>query len=76
MVSRRCLRALGTHQGQVLPGRWKQGTRVDIAFYARGRAKSQIAVQVSRPAKKADVEPVRRSWKEAALERLQSLLEE
>ncbi|HUJ52998.1 MAG TPA: hypothetical protein VLX08_05555 [Steroidobacteraceae bacterium] len=56
-------------------GRWKQGARVDIGFYARGRAKSQIAVQVSRLAKQGDVEPVRRSWK-AALARLQSLLEE
>jgi len=56
-------------------GRWKQGARVDIGFYARGRGKSQIAVQVSRLEKKGDVEPVRRSWR-AALHRLQSLLEE
>jgi hypothetical protein len=56
-------------------GRWKQGRRIDIGFYARGRDKSQIAVQVSRLASKGEVEPVRASWK-AALRRLQSLLEE
>jgi hypothetical protein len=54
-------------------GRWKQGARLEIGFYARGPGKSQIAVQVSRLANKADVEPVRRSWK-AALTRLQALL--
>lgn len=56
-------------------GRWKQGPRLEIGFYARAAGRSQIAVQVSRLAKKADVEPVRRSWK-AALGRLQSLLED
>jgi hypothetical protein len=55
-------------------GRWKQGARLEIGFYARGTGKSQIAVQVSRLANKSDVEPVRRSWK-AALTRLQALLE-
>jgi len=58
-----------------LRGRWKRGTRVDIGFYARGDGKSQIAVQVSRLAKKSDVEPVRASWR-AALTKLQHLLEE
>ena len=56
-------------------GRWKQGARLEIGFYTRQPGKSQIAVQVSRLAKKSDVEPVRRSWK-AALARLQNLLEE
>jgi len=56
-------------------GRWKQGTRLEIGFYARGAGRSQIAIQVSRLAKKTDVEPVRKSWK-AALGRLQSLLED
>jgi hypothetical protein len=56
-------------------GRWKQGRRIDIGFYARGRGKSQIAVQVSRLARKGEVEPVRASWK-AALRKLQSLLED
>jgi hypothetical protein len=55
-------------------GRWKHGARLAIGFYARGSGKSQIAVQVSRLAKKGDVEPVRQSWK-AALTRLQKLLE-
>jgi hypothetical protein len=56
-------------------GRWKQGRRIDIGLYARGRGKSQIAVQVSRLASKGEVEPVRASWK-AALRKLQSLLED
>jgi hypothetical protein len=56
-------------------GRWKQGARLEIGFYARGMRRSQIAVQVSRLAKQADVEPVRRSWK-AALTKLQTLLEQ
>jgi hypothetical protein len=58
-----------------LRGRWKQGARVEIGFYARASGKSQIAVQVRRLAKKSDIEPVRRSWR-AALTRLQSMLEE
>lgn len=58
-----------------LRGRWKQGTRVDIGFYAKGGGRSQIAVQVSRLAKKADVEPTRARWK-AALTKLQHLLDE
>jgi hypothetical protein len=56
-------------------GRWIQGRRIDIGFYARGRGKSQIAVQVSRLANQGEVEPVRASWK-AALRKLQRLLEE
>jgi hypothetical protein len=56
-------------------GRWKQGRRIEIGFYARGRGKSQIAVQVSRLAGKSEVEPVRASWK-AALRKLESLLED
>jgi hypothetical protein len=56
-------------------GRWKQGARLEIGFYARGSGKSQIAVQVSHLAHKGDVEPVRRSWK-AALARLEHLIEE
>lgn len=58
-----------------LRGRWKQGPRVDIGFYAKDGGKSQIAVQVSRLAKKADVEPARAKWK-AALTKLQHLLDE
>jgi hypothetical protein len=58
-----------------LRGRWKQGARVDIGFYARGAGKSQIAVQVSRRAKKADVEPTRARWR-AALTKLQHVLDD
>jgi hypothetical protein len=55
-----------------LRGPWKGGARLEIGFYARGPAKSQIAVQVSRLARRADVETVRETWK-AALTRLQGL---
>jgi hypothetical protein len=53
-------------------GPWKGGARLEIGFYARGPAKSQISVQVSRLARRADVESVRETWK-AALTRLQGL---
>jgi len=56
-------------------GRWKQDARLEIGFYARGSGKSQIAVQVSRLARKGDVEPVRQAWK-SALGKLQALLKE
>lgn len=56
-------------------GRWKHSTRLEIGFYAKGTGKSQIAVQVSRLGRKADVEPVRHAWK-AALAKLQTLLED
>jgi hypothetical protein len=56
-------------------GRWRQGARLEIGFYARGRGKSQISVQVSRLARKSDVEAARATWR-AALSRLQGLLEE
>jgi hypothetical protein len=58
-----------------LRGRWKQGPRVNIGFYARGAGKSQIAVAVSRLAKKADVEPTRARWR-AALTKLQHVLDD
>jgi hypothetical protein len=65
-----------THtRDKYLRGRWKQGPRVDIGFYAKDRGRSQIAVQVSRLPKKADVEPARAKWK-AALTKLQHLLDE
>ena len=56
-------------------GRWKQNARLEIGFYARGAAKSQIAVQVSRLPRRGDVEPVRHAWK-SALGKLQALLED
>jgi hypothetical protein len=45
-----------------------------MGFYAKGQGKSQIAVQVNKLAKRADVERERKVWK-ASLEKLQSLLE-
>ena len=56
-------------------GRWKHDARLEIGFYARKAGRSQIAVQVSRLANRAEVEPVRRAWR-AALERLKALLED
>jgi hypothetical protein len=75
VVSPRRLRSLLADARQIFSRRWKQGTRLEIGFYAKGTGKSQIAVQVSRLARKGDVEPVRHAWK-AALTKLQTLLED
>jgi hypothetical protein len=40
-----------------------------MGFYAKGEGKSQLAVQVSKLAKKSDVERERARWKQA-LEKL------
>jgi hypothetical protein len=55
-------------------GAWKDSARLNIGFYAKGEGKAQIAVQVSKLAKKADIEAERTVWK-AALARLQEQLE-
>jgi hypothetical protein len=38
-------------RNKYLRGRWEQGARLEIGFYARHPGKSQIAVQVSHLAK-------------------------
>jgi hypothetical protein len=55
-------------------GSWKKNARVEMGFYPKGEGKAQIAVQVSRLAKKADVELERAAWK-SALGKLQELVE-
>jgi hypothetical protein len=55
-------------------GSWKKNGRLEIGFYAKGRGKAQIAMQVSKLAKKADVELERTVWKEA-LAKLRELVE-
>ena len=54
-------------------GSWN-GARLEIGFYAKEGGKAQIAVQVNRLAKRADVDRERAAWK-AALLKLQKLLE-
>ena len=55
-------------------GSWKKSARLEIGFYAKGSDKAQIAIQVSKLAKKADVELERAAWKKA-LGKLQQLVE-
>jgi hypothetical protein len=61
-------------RGKCLHGSWNGNARLDIGFLARGAGKAQIAVQVSKLAKKADVERERAAWKKA-LGKLQGLVE-
>jgi hypothetical protein len=56
-----------------LNGSWNGSARLNIGFYAKGGNKSQIALQVSKLSKEADVELERQAWK-AALSRLQTML--
>jgi hypothetical protein len=55
-------------------GTWKKDRRLEFGFYARGKDKAQIAVQVDKLAKTADVEGERKAWK-AALDKLVKMLE-
>jgi hypothetical protein len=52
---------------------WADGTNLEVNFYAKGAAKSQVSVQHSKLNGKKDVEQRRKFWKDA-LERLQSRL--
>jgi hypothetical protein len=55
-------------------GAWKKTARLEVGFYPKGDGKAQIALQVRKLGKKADVEAERGSWKQA-LTRLQALLQ-
>ena len=57
-----------------LNGVWNTNARLNIGFYAKGERKSQIALQVSKLAKRTDVEKERKAWKAAVL-KLQEMLE-
>jgi hypothetical protein len=59
-------------QDKYIRGSWR-GARLEIGFYAKGAAKAQIAVQVNKLTRKADVERERAAWK-SALSRLQEML--
>ena len=54
-------------------GKWN-GARLEVGFYEKGAGKAQVAIQVNRLAKKADVEKARAAWKKA-VETLGALLE-
>jgi hypothetical protein len=53
---------------------WPDETSVEVNFYAKGEAKSQVAVQHSKLKKQADVVRAKKSWGEA-LGSLKELLE-
>ena len=55
-------------------GAWNGDARLEIGFYAKEGGKAQIAIQVNKLAKRADVDRERAAWK-AALGKLQKLLE-
>lgn len=55
-------------------GAWNGNARLEIGFYAKEGGKAQIAIQVNKLAKRADVDRERAAWK-AALGKLQKLLE-
>jgi len=61
-------------KNKYLRGSWNGSPRLEIGFYAKERGKAQIAIQVNRLAKRADVDRERAAWKSALL-RLQKLLE-
>jgi hypothetical protein len=46
-------------------GSWNENARLEIGFYAKGAGKAQIAVQLNKLARKAEVEVQRSAWKRA-----------
>jgi hypothetical protein len=61
-------------QDKYCRGAWKDHARLEMGFYAKGAGKAQIALQVSKLAKRSDVESERAAWR-SALTKLQSMLE-
>jgi hypothetical protein len=69
-MGRSCVRSCaGCHCPKV-----RSGARLEIGFYAKEGGKAQIAIQVNKLAKRADVDRERAAWK-AALGQLQKQLE-
>lgn len=69
----------GIETGKCTPNKywrakWNGDARLEVGFYAKGEGKSQIAVQVSKLAKKSDVEKERTAWKKA-LDKLGAMLD-
>jgi hypothetical protein len=52
-------------RNKYLRGAWGGTARLEIGFYAKGAGKAQIAVQVGKLARKADVEVERAAWRMA-----------
>jgi hypothetical protein len=52
---------------------WQDDTSVDVYFYSKGSAKSQVAVQHNKLQNSAQVERMRSKWK-AALGRLSDII--
>jgi hypothetical protein len=61
--------------GKYFHGAWNDTARLDVGYYPTDDSKTQIAIQVSKLARKADVESERTAWK-AALLRLKEMLED
>ena len=61
--------------GKYFRAAWNETARLDIGYYPKDDNKTQIAIQVSKLARKADVESERAAWK-AALLRLKELVED
>lgn len=53
--------------------KWNGGARLEVGFYAKGEGKAQVALQVNKMAKMADVEKERAAWKKA-MEKLGALV--
>lgn len=54
-------------------GKWKKDRKLEFGFYAKGEAKSQIALEIGKLPSEADVEKERAAWKKA-MEKLANLV--
>jgi hypothetical protein len=60
--------------GKYLRGAWNDSARLELGFLSKGAGRAQVAVQVGRLTREAEVETERARWK-SGLARLQKLLE-
>jgi hypothetical protein len=67
-------RASSQTKNKYLRGSWSAGARVEMGFSAKSEGKAQIAIQLSKLGRRADVERERAAWKQA-LGKLQVLVE-
>ena len=61
-------------QDKYFRGAWKDSSRLEMGFYAKGPGKSQIAIQIGKLPNRAAVETERAAWS-AAVQKLKGLLE-
>lgn len=54
-------------------GTWKKGSKLEFGFYAKGDAKSQLALEIGKLASADAVEKERAAWKKA-MEKLEALV--